>query len=100
MTVKPSRPSRSAMAAPMPRDAPVTVATLLDWLVISLLLDKTADWQRRSDGRNLGHSIFRIMMHYLASQSGFSEQRWTVSRRCGCLPGWWSGGALRRQRKI
>src|ERR1700733_10947904 len=35
-TVKPSAPSRSATAAPMPREAPVTIAILLVLSVISI----------------------------------------------------------------
>src|ERR1700736_1735879 len=37
-TVKPSPASRSATAAPMPREAPVTIATLmLSWVMFNLL---------------------------------------------------------------
>jgi hypothetical protein len=37
MTVKPSRASRSAIAPPMPPEAPVTIATLLVVVMGSLL---------------------------------------------------------------
>src|SRR5258706_15896762 len=65
-TVKPSAASLSATAAPIPRDAPVTIATLLVWLVILSLLIVL---QSVSDGRKLGSFIFRIIRHYPASQS-------------------------------
>ena len=56
----PSAAKRSATAAPMPREAPVTTATLLDSLVIFSLL-----WFRgmsASDEKNLNPSEIRIIM--------------------------------------
>src|SRR5258706_7945316 len=72
-TVKPSAASRSATAAPMPREAPVTIATLLvSFDIFSFLM---ISWQvRASDGRKLGSFAFRIIRHYLASQSAKGEQ--------------------------
>ena len=89
-TVKPSAARRSATAAPMPREAPVTMATLLVSLVIFVLLMIVAGCPR-SDGRNLIASNFRIIMHYSASQSGNGEQSDGPFRRdAGVHPG---GGA-------
>src|SRR5580698_4841099 len=71
-TVRPSAASRSATAAPIPRDAPVTIATLLDSLDILSL-----PWFSRvpaADEENLNPSDLRIIMRYLAIQSGNNEQ--------------------------
>src|ERR1700730_972502 len=70
-TVKPSAASRSATAAQIPRDAPVTIATLLVGVVILSLL--IVSWAV-SDGSKLGPFIFRIIRHYPASQSAGYEQ--------------------------
>src|ERR1700721_3262662 len=72
-TVKPSAARRSATAAPMPREAPVTIATLLDSFVIlsSLGLSRVCP---RLDEENLNPSDIRIIMRYPAIQSGKDEQ--------------------------
>src|SRR3979411_2945917 len=72
-TVKPSPARRSATAAPMPREAPVMIATLLDSLVILglLMIPRSV---RASDGRKLGAFNFRIIRHHLTSQSVRGEQ--------------------------
>src|ERR1700730_17023265 len=73
-TVKPSRASRSATAAPMPREAPVTIAILLlSWVLLSLLIVRCGT--SAFDRKELDLLLRRIMIHYLASQSGNREQR-------------------------
>src|SRR6266851_2972339 len=73
-TVKPSRASRSATAAPMPREAPVTIAILLlSWLIFSLLIVRCGT--SAFDGEEMNLFSRRIIIHYPASQSGNREQR-------------------------
>src|ERR1700694_111835 len=72
-TVKPSLARRSATAAPIPREAPVTIAILLDSFVISGLL-MVARLIRVRWERELDSSVSRIIMHYPASQFDRDEQ--------------------------
>src|SRR4030088_2689059 len=73
-TVKPSRASRSATAAPMPREAPVTIAILLlSWIIFSFLIVRRGT--SAFDGEEMNLFSRRIIIHYLASQSGNREQR-------------------------
>src|SRR6266436_9826006 len=73
-TVKPSRASRSATAAPIPREAPVTIATLLlSWVILSLLIVRCGTFA--FDGEEMSLLSGRIITHYPVSQSGNREQR-------------------------
>src|SRR5258708_12497046 len=72
-TVKPSCASRSATAAPMPREAPVTIATLLlSWVIFSLLIARRGT--SACDAGEIGPFPCRIILHSSASQSGNREQ--------------------------
>src|SRR5258708_37041718 len=70
----PARASRSPTAAPMPREAPVTIATLLlSWVILSLLIVQCGT--SAFDGEEMSVSPSRIIIHYPASQSENREQR-------------------------
>jgi hypothetical protein len=72
-TVKPSLANRSATAAPMPREAPVTIATLLfPWVIFSLLI-KVRGFSASAE-RHMDLFAARIIRHDPASQSGIHEQ--------------------------
>src|SRR5258707_7783758 len=72
-TAKPSRANRSATAAPMPREAPVTIAILPVRCSISSLLIIFRG-QSASDEQEMSLSTLRIIRHSLASQSENREQ--------------------------
>src|SRR3546814_1609383 len=90
---------RSAIAAPMPREAPVTIATLFAFVAICVLL---RDVRRSAVVEEImALLVWRIIVHYSALLSDKSEQKYGPFRchagfRPRCLtPQFHAGG--RRQ---
>src|SRR5260221_2807585 len=81
---------RLAAGAPMPREAAVTIATLLlSWVILSLLIVHCGT--SAFDGEEMSVSPNRIIIHYPASQSENREQRdGQIRRHAGVHAG---GGA-------
>src|SRR6266851_1649585 len=89
-TMKPSPASRAATAAPMPRDAPVTIATLLVfWVIFSLLI--MIRGQSAWNETEMSLCAWGIIVQNSVSQSENGEQRdGQVRRHAGVHAG---GGA-------
>src|SRR5260370_5922191 len=92
--VKPFLARRSATAAPIPREAPVTIATLLDSFAISGLLMVSRliriRWEKaRPFLLPDNHALSGIIIRELRTIG------WTGSTRCGSSRGWWSDAVVR-----
>src|SRR5258708_28178049 len=98
-TVNRAAARRSATAAPMPREAPVTIATLLVPLVIFILLMVFASIRVRwEEARPFPFPDNQALSGITIRQKRTIQ--WTDSTRCGCFRGWWSGAVLHWRLKI